>query len=354
MANIHFSLSGEGRGHAARAKTLTDELRLEHDVTIHTFGDALELLGRAYGGTEVRVEEIPGARFRYGSAGRVDLPRTAAGTLREFARTPGVIRGLTRRLEAEGADLVLTDFEPLLPRAARRAGVPVVGIDHQSALAYGDFRALEPRLRCHARLMGSFVRVWTPTPDLQISSSFYRPEARRDPSRVRFVGVLLRRALRAASPTDGEHVVAYLRRGAPRRALDLLARWGLEVRLYGRPAADAGGNLVHRPIDEAAFIEDLASCRAVVTTAGNQLVGEAIHLGKPVLALPEMGNREQEINAWFLERSGAGQASTFDRFRRDTLERFTRSLPLLRQRCASMAVDGTEAALRLIRSAAPA
>ena len=45
---------------------------------------------------------------------------------------------------------------------------------------------------------------------------------------------------------------------------------------------------------------------AVVSTAGNQLVGEALYLGKPVLVMPERVNFEQAINAHYLEQSGAG------------------------------------------------
>ena len=45
---------------------------------------------------------------------------------------------------------------------------------------------------------------------------------------------------------------------------------------------------------------------AVVTTAGNQLVGEVLYLEKPVLAMPESNNFEQFINAFFLEQSGTG------------------------------------------------
>jgi hypothetical protein len=55
-------------------------------------------------------------------------------------------------------------------------------------------------------------------------------------------------------------------------------------------------------------MEDLAGCDAVVSTAGNQLVGEALFLGKPMLVMPEAWNFEQSVNAHFLEQSGAGWA----------------------------------------------
>jgi len=84
-----------------------------------------------------------------------------------------------------------------------------------------------------------------------------------------------------------------------------------------------------------------------VTTAGNQLIGEAIHLGKPVLAMPEPGNYEQHINAHFVRESGAGmvvdepQALTVD-----ALRRFLAQMPHIVARQAPLRSDGTaEAAM---------
>ena len=42
-----------------------------------------------------------------------------------------------------------------------------------------------------------------------------------------------------------------------------------------------------------------------MSTAGNQTIGEAIHFGKPILALPEEAF-EQRLNAWMIERMGVG------------------------------------------------
>jgi hypothetical protein len=55
-------------------------------------------------------------------------------------------------------------------------------------------------------------------------------------------------------------------------------------------------------------VDDLASARAVVCTAGFTLLSEARHLGKPVLAVPNQGFFEQALNALYLRRSGKGDA----------------------------------------------
>lgn len=351
MANIHFSLAGEGRGHAARARTLVDELRSKHSVTIHTFGDAYSFLSPLYAGTDVGVEEIPGLRFRYDRRGRVDYVRSAAANVSILAQIAKTERRLAERLQRESVDLVLTDFEPALPRAARRAGIPAVSVDHQSVLAYADLSELPFSLRRHAAFLGAFVKRWTPEPSRRVISSFYRPRLRPGVENVRFVGVLLREAVRRVEPTVGEHIVAYVRHGTPDRALDVLAAGPMPVHVYGRGWFAPRGSLVPCEVSETGFLQDLASSFAVVTTAGNQLVGEAIHLTKPVLALPEPGNREQEINAWFLDRSGAGRALGFDRFDASALESFLDDVPRLRGRCRALDVDGTAATLEIIDAA---
>lgn len=350
MASIHFSLSGEGRGHAARAMTLLESLSGSHRVTVHTFGDTLELLEPALRGSGITVREIPGARFQYSRTGQVDLVRTASGNLGVLRAMPSTLKRLQQELQGTRADLVISDFEPLLPRAARRAGVRVVALDHQSVLAHGDFRELPAVLRRHASWMGAFVRAWMPRPDLAISSSFYRPRRRAGADHVRFVGVLLRDAFRSAHPVDDGHVLAYVRRGTPGAVLESLAKLDREVRVYGSGLVERRGALRPRPVSPDGFAEDLRTCRCVVTSAGNQLVGEAIHLGKPVLAMPEPGNREQEINGWFLEDLRAGRVVDGAAVNLPLLTTFLADVPRYSARCAQLDVDGTAEARRLVES----
>ena len=69
------------------------------------------------------------------------------------------------------------------------------------------------------------------------------------------------------------------------------------------------------------FIADLAAAGAVVCTAGNQLLSEAIHLGKPVLALPEDAV-EQRLNAEAVRRMGVGTAASLHRLMPGVLRSF--------------------------------
>ena len=163
-----------------------------------------------------------------------------------------------------------------------------------------DLTDLPARLRLHASLMAGVVRAYYSQQRATIVSSFYAPRLKPGWEHARQVGVLLRPEIREAVPSRGGHLLAYFRRTAPAGALEALARCGLPVRVYGLDGAATTRNLQFRPISEAGFLEDLAGCEAVVSTAGNQLVGEAFHLGKPVLAIPstEIASRRSTPGSW--------------------------------------------------------
>jgi UDP-N-acetylglucosamine:LPS N-acetylglucosamine transferase len=111
--------------------------------------------------------------------------------------------------------------------------------------------------------------------------------------------------------------------------------------------------LEYRGIADDPFVQDLATCECLITTAGNQLIGEAFSLGKPVLAIPEPGNFEQQLNAWLVTDSQGGWSTTFEQLSPHWIEQFFVALPHLRARIAGMNVCGNEAARNFIESHLP-
>ncbi len=85
---------------------------------------------------------------------------------------------------------------------------------------------------------------------------------------------------------------------------------------------------MHRQV----FLAALSQAHSLITTAGNQVIGEAIFLGKPVLAFPEPEVLEQELNAAALERSGFGESCELRQLSGERLRRFLQAVPALRER----------------------
>lgn len=349
MARIFYSMSGEGRGHATRVRAIVEALRSEHEIAIFAPGDAYDLLAPAYAGTDVHVRRIPGLRFFYTPDGKLDVPQTAARNARFFLRYPKLRRHLRRVMERERPDLIVTDFEPALPRAARSLGIPFVSLNHQHFLIVNDLSELPTGLRHHAWLMSWVVGSYYSGMARTIVSSFYFPPLKPAHGDAVQVGVILRPIVRDAEQRRDGHLVAYLRKFAPENVLDALARCGKTVFLYGQGAKPRRGDLHFLPIDEESFVRHLATSEALVTTAGNQLVGEALYLGKPVLAMPEPNNQEQYINAWFLEKEGTGEWVELERLTTQRLRRFIARLDVYRQRIDPARYDGTARAVAALR-----
>jgi uncharacterized protein (TIGR00661 family) len=314
MARIAISLCGEGRGHAARICTLVERLGAGNDYLIATSAEALAFLrGRCGGRGDVRFIELPGIRFRYVGE-RLDVPRTVVDGLRFRAvELPALVERMVGELERFAPDLAIVDFEPVLPRAAARLGIPLVSLDHQHFLLAHDLRTLPFHLRCNARLMGLAVRLFVPRATTTLISAFFRSPPAAGWEHAWQVGPLLRRSLLAAVPHEGPHLVSYLRTHTPPAVLDALSACGLPVRVYGLGRREPVGDVSFHDVDDRRFVADLAGAAGVVAAAGNQLIGEAIHLGKPLFVLPELAHAEQTMNAHFLAAEGCGAFMPLER-----------------------------------------
>ena len=354
MAKIAISVCGEGRGHATRIATLVEHLMHEHEVLVYTSADALAFLrarfaAAAHGSVEIR--EIPGIVFQY-TGGRLDVMRSIAAGLDYQARQLGpLVDRLIRELDGFRADLAITDFEPALPRAASREGIPLVSVDHQHFLLAYDLDALPWSLQWNAWFMSHAVWLYVAEATDTVVSAFFRPPLRRGWEHVVQVGPLLREAITSAVSHDGGFVVSYLRRHTPFSAIEALADCVMPVKVYGLGHRDHVGNVSFHTIDERRFIEDLAGCTAVVAAAGNQLIGEALHLGKPLLVLPERAHAEQMMNSHFLAGMGCGQFVLLEEIARDQVRAFLddrgRFQPALAPLTGRM--DGTPDVLQAIR-----
>lgn len=360
MARIFYSMAGEGRGHAARVRTLTEHLRHEHEVVLFAPDDAYDFLERCYGVNSpvpnVRLLRIPGIRFHYTNR-KLDLLKSISSGLKyAFFGLPRLVTAFRRRMQAERPDLVITDFEPALPRAALRERVPVLAIDHQHVLLANDLRDLSWGLRVHAWSISWAVWLYYPRLKHVVVSSFYTPPMRRGWEYVQQVGPLIRPEVVAARPENGGYLLSYLRANTPESVVEMLQQLDRPIKIYGMGERPSQGQLTFCPIHETRFVDDLAACEAVICAAGNQLLGEALFLGKPVLAVPEVQHHEQQINAHYLKQMGVGDWSILEELTFERLQKFLQRLPEFQQELARRPsrFNGTEETLAAIQRLLPA
>lgn len=321
MGTIFYGMSGEGRGHATRVRTVVENLKDEHDIFLFAPFHAYDLLSNAYKDTNVHVINIRGLNFYY-SRGRLSYFKTCREGTRYLLNWRKLASELDEYVEQYSPDLVITDFEPSLPRAARRHNIPFVSLDHQHFLVVSDLSGLPGWLYNKTRTMSYIVKKYYSGQADTIVSSFYFPPLKPEFSDVIQAGVMLRPEVISAKQSHGDHLLCYIRRFASENILRTLRSCNRDVYIYGLGEKEQDGNLLYRPISIDGFLHDLATCHALICNAGNQLVGEAIYLKKPVLAMPEALNFEQYINAHYLQASGAGDWCRTDDFSPEVLQRF--------------------------------
>lgn len=354
MAKIFYSMAGEGRGHAVRVRTLVEHLRQEHELHLFAPDDAFDFLQRFYGpespNPSVRLVRIPGLRFKY-TGGKLNLLGSIRRGLKYAAwELPRLVRVFRRRICNERPDLILSDFEPSLPRAAQREEIPFLSIDHQHVLVACDLSSLSRELQWYAWWMGWAIRWHYAGRCHGVMTAFYQPPVKPGFERLRLVGPIIRPEVAAAQASVGDYLLSYLRKNSPDRVFDVLATSPWPVRIYGVGDRPPRGQLTFHPIHEQKFVDDLSGCRAVICAAGNQLLGESLYFGKPVLAIPEEIHHEQRINAYFLCEMGAGDWTTLERFDGPTLERFLSRWDDYHAAAANLCgrLDGTQEALDVL------
>ncbi len=352
MGTIFYGMSGEGRGHATRVRTVVENLKNEHDIFLFSPHHAYDLLSKAYKDTNVRVIKLRGLNFYY-SRGKLSYFKTCREGTRYLLNWHKIASELDLFFEEYSPDLVITDFEPSLPRAARRHGIPFVSLDHQHFLVVNDLSGLPRWLRNKTRTMSYIVKKYYSGQADMIVSTFYFPPLKPEYSNVIQAGIMLRPEVLSTDHPSGEHLLCYIRRFASDNIIRALKSCDRDVFIYGLGEKKSDGNLHYRPISIDGFLADLASCHALICNAGNQLVGEAIYLKKPVLAMPEPLNFEQFINAHFLKESRAGDWCRTDDLDPKTLTQFLDQAEVFRSNTYPEKVNGNTVILDALRKHLP-
>lgn len=303
---ILYGITGEGLGHTMRARVVLPHLVARgHQVLVAASARA-GVLFDALGYDVLPIEGLA-IRYRDGAAQRLEtLALNARRAPRALAHNAG--RALETALDFS-PDVVISDFDSFAYAVARLLGRPIVSFDHHHVITrFRHPRAVFRDVSYDFALTETLVARKLPRCDRYLVSSFYFPELRDDErASTTLVGPVLRPEVEAARPTVGEHVLVYqTAAGDPRLEDALLGAPEIAFRVYGLGARPERANVSYRAFDEARFVEDLASARAVVSNGGFMTLAEATVLGKPVLSCPIRHQGEQELNAAWLAHLGLG------------------------------------------------
>ena len=334
MANILYGVNGEGAGHSTRAKEVLTHLATKgHKVHVASFDRGLQSLT-----TQFDVTEIYGFRFAYVN-NRVRYKRTIAKNLVTVPEAAKSISRLKDLVDEHNIDLVITDFEPLTCHVGHRKKLPVISIDNQHCLTNAVV-SYPKQYRRDAAAAKLVTRFMTPSANAYLVLSFFTAPIRK---RNTFLfPPLLRREILDATPTQRDHVLVYVTSPAPALA-KLLSSVRCPFIAYGFGREGQEGNITYKKPSLDGFFADLTSARAIVANSGFSLVTEALHLGKPYLAVPVSHQFEQIFNAYWLKKSGYG--AYWEDLNQERVEAFLYNLPHYQQALSEYLRQGNGALL---------
>jgi uncharacterized protein (TIGR00661 family) len=332
MANILYGVNGEGAGHSTRAKEVMTHLVAQgHRVHVASFDRGLQNLKAQFD-----VTEIYGFRFAYVN-NRVRYKRTIARNLITVPQAAKSLTLLKDLVDDEKIDLVITDFEPLTCHIGHKKHLPVISIDNQHCLTNAVV-SYPKKYRRDATAAKIVTKLMTPRANAYLVISFFKAPIRK---RNTFLfPPLLRREILDATPTEGDHVLVYVTSPAPALA-KLLNQVRCKFIAYGFGREGVEGNISFKNPSLDGFFSDLVGARAVIANSGFSLVTEALHLGKPYLAVPVSHQFEQIFNAYWLQKSGYG--AYWEELNRERVESFLYNLPHYREALAEYPRQGNQA-----------
>lgn len=279
---ILYGVQGTGNGHVARARAMASALQ-QHDVEVDFLfsGRKREKFFdmSVFGDFEVRK----GLSF-VTEKGRVDYFKTAINN--NIARFWNEVLAL----DLSGYDLVINDFEPVTAWAAKRQGVPCVGISHQNA-----FRHSVP-LKGASWLDKQMIEHFAPA-DHHVALHWYHFDQPILPPII---------DVKPNGVKKEDFILVYLPFESLEEVESLLSRFGEQKFVCFHPdihQVHKGSDIEWHPLSTR-FHDYLLRCRGVMANGGFELPSEALSLGKKLLLKPLAGQFEQQSNVATLETLG--------------------------------------------------
>jgi uncharacterized protein (TIGR00661 family) len=310
VMRILYGVVGEGMGHAMRSRVVLEHLVGQgHEVQIMASGRACGFLEKRFAG----VNRIHGFHMIM-EENRVRVGKTVwSNVLAGTQAVPGNIAAYFELASQFKPEVVVSDFESWTYLYAKTHRLPILSIDNMQIIN----RCTHPpevlaEDETAFRLAKTFIKGKLPFCNAYYVTTFFRPPVRKPSTRL--FPPILRPEITEAKATRGDHLLVYQTGEGYEGLAKALDDTGLECRIYGMrrdlKAEQVEGskkNLRYRPFSEDVFIQDLASARAVIAGGGFTLMGEAVYLHKPMLAVPLASQFEQIMNARYLELEGYGK-----------------------------------------------
>ena len=298
---VFYCVCGEGMGHAIRSGVIIDRIKEKYDVYVFSHDRAYEYLNEKFD----HVYEIGGFNTVYIN-NKVDNTKTLISALH---RNPTNIKvgyqELYKKARSLSPDVIVTDFEIYATMVSKLLQIPLISLDNihmitQTKIDYPPHHQTE-MLKAKGVIKSYVVR-----PKFHILTSFFFPKVRPRKNAVIYPPVI-REEIYNLKPTIEDHIVVYQTSKESVKLVESLKTLDENFIVYGFNEDKTDENLTYKSFNEDEFYDDLASAKAVVCNGGFTFISEAITLKKPIYSVPAIGNFEQTLNGFYVQKLGYGE-----------------------------------------------
>ena len=299
---VFYCVCGEGMGHAIRTGVIVDRIKEKYDVYLFSSERAYEYLSSKFD----NVYEIGGFNTVYIN-NKVNNLQTLANALK---RNPTNIKvgyeTLYKKARQLRPDVIVTDFEIYATMVSKLLDIPLISLDNIHMITQTKIDYPKKHFVEMIKAKG-VIKTYVVKPKVHILTSFFYPKVRPKKNAVIYPPII-REDILKLEPTTGDHVIVYqTSKESERLVRNLKSLKDEKFIVYGFNKEATDGNLTYKLFNEDVFYDDLASSKAVICNGGFTFISEAISLKKPIYSVPAIGNFEQTLNGFYVQKLGYGE-----------------------------------------------
>ena len=325
---IFYSICGEGMGHAIRSAVIIEELIKKHDVYIFSSERAYQYLNSKFD----NVFEIGGFNTVYEN-NKVRNKKTFYKAVK--ANPTNLKEGydiLYKQSQIIKPNLIISDFENYASMLSKLINVPMISLDNIHMITQTDYE-FPPENKVDMLVAKAVVKAYIIRPEKHILTSFFYPPLRH-PEITAIYPPVIRNEIMKLKPIDGDHIVVYQTSDSNIQLMEDLKDIDENFIVYGFNKDEIDENLTYRSFNEDIIYEDMRTAKAILTNGGFTMISEAIYLKKPVYSIPAIGNFEQILNGFYVEKLGYGEYHK--KLNNELIRKFIKNLPKYRENLAKV------------------
>ena len=325
---IFYCICGEGMGHAIRSSVIIDRIKDKYDVYIFSSDRAYKYLNEKFD----NVYKIGGFNTVYIN-NKVNNTKTLINALK---RNPLNIKEgyeeLYKKARKLSPDVIVTDFEIYATMVSKLLSIPLISLDNihmitQTAIDY------PPKHQGEMLKAKGVIKSYVIKPKIHILTSFFYPKIKPKKRAVLYPPVI-REDILKLKPTIEDHIIVYQTSKESVKLVEQLKSLNEKFIVYGFNKDEVDENLTYKLFNENKFYNDLASAKAVICNGGFTFISEAISLKKPIYSVPAIGNFEQTLNGFYVQKLGYGEYH--EEMSPKKVEKFLKRLPKYQEKLAKV------------------